>query len=159
LARPKWLEHANVALLAAGRQMSALDLLAAREKINRVSRSFAVFFDTHDIWLTPTMGDVAPPLGYLDSNAPDVGLLVQRFSGLYRFNSIYNVSGLPAMTLPLQSSSARLPIGMMFGAGYGKEGCLFRLAGQLEQSVDWSDRHPVHSLWKQDPAHVPTVTN
>jgi Asp-tRNA(Asn)/Glu-tRNA(Gln) amidotransferase A subunit family amidase len=148
------LEHANVTLLAMGRQHSALDLLAAREKINRVSRSFAAFFDTRDIWLTPTMGDVAPPLGYLDSNAPDVTLLFQRFSGLYRFNSIYNVSGLPAITLPLHSSHRGLPIGMMFGAGYGKEGLLFRLAGQLEEAVGWSARHPVHSLWNQDPARL-----
>jgi Asp-tRNA(Asn)/Glu-tRNA(Gln) amidotransferase A subunit family amidase len=60
-----------------------------------VGRSFAAFFNTRDIWLTPTMGDVAPPVGYLDSNAPDVTLLFHRFSELYRFNSIYNVSGLP----------------------------------------------------------------
>ena len=60
-----------------------------------------------------------------------------------------NVSGLPAITLPLHSSDLGLPIGMMFGAGYGKEGVLFRLAGQLEQAVDWSDQHPAHSLWNQ----------
>ncbi|MFZ2140773.1 MAG: amidase [Xanthobacteraceae bacterium] len=143
------LEHTNVTLLAMGRRLSAFDLLAAREKINRVSRSFAAFFDTHDIWLTPTMGDVAPPVGYLDSNSPDVTLLLQRFSEFYRFNSVYNVSGLPAITLPLHSSDLGLPIGMMFGAGYGKEGVLFRLAGQLERAADWSDQHPAHSLWSQ----------
>jgi amidase len=89
------LEHTNVTLLAMGRRLTAFDILAAREKINRVGRSFAAFFNTRDIWLTPTMGDVAPPVGYLDSNAPDVTLLFHRFSELYRFNSIYNVSGLP----------------------------------------------------------------
>ena len=141
------LEHTNVALLAMGRRLTASDLLAAREKINRVSRTFAAFFETRDIWLTPTMGDVAPPIGYLDSNAPDVSLLFQRFSELYQFNSVYNVVGLPAITLPLHASDLGLPIGMMFGAGYGKEGVLFRLAGQLEQAVGWSDRNPAHSLW------------
>jgi Asp-tRNA(Asn)/Glu-tRNA(Gln) amidotransferase A subunit family amidase len=56
---------------------------------------------------------------------------------------------LPAITLPLHSSDLGLPIGMMFGAGYGKEGVLFRLAGQLERAADWSDQHPAHSLWSQ----------
>src|SRR6516165_6907193 len=51
-----------------------------------------------------------------------------RFSELYRFNSVYNASGLPAMTLPLHFSRSGLPIGMMFGAGFGKEAILFRQA-------------------------------
>jgi amidase len=72
------LEHTNVTLLAMGRRLTAFDILAAREKINRVGRSFAAFFNTRDIWLTPTMGDVAPPVGYLDSNAPDVTLRLRR---------------------------------------------------------------------------------
>jgi Asp-tRNA(Asn)/Glu-tRNA(Gln) amidotransferase A subunit family amidase len=141
------LEHANWTLLAQGRKLSALDLTSARKKINTISRSFATFFETFDVWLTPTMGNVAPPHGYLDSCSPDVALLTQRFSELYRFNSIYNASGLPAITLPLHSSRGGLPIGMMFGAGFGKEGLLFRLAGQLERATPWNDRHPLQSLW------------
>jgi amidase len=93
------------------------------------------------------MGGLAPLHGYLDSSSSDVGLLRTRFSELYRFNSIYNASGLPAMTLPLHSSRSGLPIGIMFGAGFGKEAILFRLAGQLERSMPWADRHPRHSLW------------
>ena len=75
----------------------------------------------HDIWLTPTMGALPLLLGYLDSSSSDVGLLMTRFSELYRFNPVYNASGLPAMTLPLHFSRSGLPIGMMFGAGFGKE--------------------------------------
>ncbi len=146
------LEYANFALLGIGRGLSAVDIMAAREKINQVSRSFAVFFENHDIWLTPTMGDVAPPQGYLDSSSTNVALLMQRFTELYRFNSVYNITGLPAITLPLHASKTGLPIGMLFGAGYGKEGLLFRLAGQLEQAASWADRHPVHSLWREERA-------
>ena len=72
---------------------------------------------------------------------------MKRFSELYRFNSIYNASGLPAITLPLHASRDGLPIGMMFGAGFGKEALLFRLAGQLERAIPWRDRHAPHSLW------------
>jgi amidase len=141
------LEQANVSFLARGRGTSALDLMDALRRVNMVSRSFASFFVTHDVWLTPTMGDVAPPLGYLNSSSPDVDLLVKRFSELYRFNSIYNASGLPAITLPLHVSPEGLPIGMMLGAGFAKEGLLLRLAGQLERASPWDSAHPPHSIW------------
>ena len=127
--------------------MSALDLMDALRKVNIVSRRFASFFETHDVWLTPTMGDVAPPLGFLDSSSSDVDLLVKRFSELYRFNSIYNASGLPAITLPLHVSPGGLPIGVMLGAGFGKEGLLLRLAGQLERAAPWDSAHPPYSFW------------
>ena len=52
------------------------------------------------------------------------------------------VSGLPAITLPLHSSTDGMPIGMMFGAGLGKEATLFRLSGQLERAHPWRTRHP-----------------
>ena len=142
------MEHSNLALLTRGCQLSAVELTVALNKVNTVSRSFAAFFETHDVWLTPTMGDVAPTLGYLNSNAADVELLVKRFSDLYRFNSVYNVSGFPAITLPLHTSCEGLPIGIMFGAGFGQEGLLFQLAGQLERALPWKNRHPFHSLWR-----------
>jgi len=68
-----------------------------------------------------------------------------RFSELYRFNSVYNASGLPAMTLPFHFSRSGLPIRMMFGAGFGKEAILFRLAGQLKRAMPWAGRHPPHT--------------
>jgi len=148
-ASAETLEYVNWIALERGRKLDALDLMRALKKMNGVSRSFAAFFETHDIWLAPTMTDVAPLLGYLDSTAPDIDLLVQRFSELYCFNSIYNGAGLPAITLPLHSSSGGLPIGMMFGTGFGNEGLLFRLAGQLERAMPWRDRYPAQSLWMQ----------
>jgi amidase len=148
-ASPTTLELATWTALERGRTFHALDLLRALKQLNTVSRSFASFFDDYDVWLTPTMSDVAPPLGYLDSTSPDVDLLIKRFGELYACNSIYNGSGLPAITLPLYTSRAGLPIGMMFGSGFGNEALLFRLAGQLEHALPWSARHPVHSLWTE----------
>jgi len=54
---------------------------------------------------------------------------------------------LPAITLPLHQSRDGLPIGMMFGAAFGEEGLLFRLAAELERAMPWASRHPPHSLW------------
>jgi amidase len=148
-ASPATLELANWIALERGRSFHALDLLRALKQLNTVSRSFASFFEDYDVWLTPTMSDVAPPLDYLDSTSPDVDLLIKRFGELYACNSIYNGSGLPAITLPLYMSSAGLPIGMMFGSSFGNEALLFRLAGQLERALPWRARHPVHSLWTE----------
>jgi amidase len=143
------LEGANLALLERGRAMGALELLRIRRELNAVSRAFAAFFEIRDIWLTPTMGDVAPPLGYLDSSGPEIGRLIERFADLYRFNSVYNAAGLPAITLPLHVSRSGLPIGIMLGAGFAQEGRLFRLAGQLERACPWADRHPPHGVWSR----------
>ena len=56
--------YSNWTLLEQGRKMRALHLMSALKKINAVSRPFAAFFDTHDVWLTPTMGGLAPLNGY-----------------------------------------------------------------------------------------------
>lgn len=139
------LELTNLQNLAKGRRLSAAEIAQVYKKINRVSRSFASFFEAFDIWLTPTMSDVASRRGYLDSSSPDVDLLIRRFSQLYQYNSVYNISGMPAITLPLYQSDVGLPIGMMFGAALGREDILFQLAAQLERAMPWRDRRPKHS--------------
>ena len=130
-----------------GRRLGAIDLLRATRKLNVVSRSFAQFFETHDVWLTPTMGGMPPELGYLDSMTDDIAELYRRLWGFFRFNSVYNATGLPAITLPLHQSRAGLPIGMMLGARFGNESLLFQLAGQLERAAPWAARHPAVSIW------------
>lgn len=62
------------------------------------------------------------------------------------FTAAFNVAGTPAMSVPLTADTETgLPIGMQIAAGYGREGRLFRLAGQLEQASPWSRRTP--SVW------------
>jgi amidase/6-aminohexanoate-cyclic-dimer hydrolase len=56
--------------------------------------------------------------------------------------SMFNMSGQPAMSVPLAWNNAGLPLGMMFGAKLGDEATLFRLAGQLEQARPWRDKLP-----------------
>jgi amidase len=73
------------------------------------------------------------------------------FRRLWAFNplsSIYNVAGQPSITLPLHMSAAGLPMGVMLGAGYGREDVLLRLSGALEQAQPWSGRRPGVGLWR-----------
>jgi len=58
------------------------------------------------------------------------------------YTPLFNVTGQPAMSLPLHWNAAGLPIGMQFVARMGEEATLFRLAGQLEQAQPWFDRAP-----------------
>ena len=55
---------------------------------------------------------------------------------------MFNISGQPAMSVPLVWNKANLPLGMMFAGRFGDEATLYRLAGQLEQERPWKDRKP-----------------
>ncbi len=57
-------------------------------------------------------------------------------------NPFYNISGQPAITLPLHWTAEGLPLGVLFGGKFGDEGTLFQLAGQIERARPWKDRHP-----------------
>ena len=111
---------------------------------------FAGFFERYDIWLTPTMATLPPPLGYLDANMADTELYFDRVWTFNTAGPIYNASGNPAISLPLHWSSDGLPVGVMLGARYGGEAVLFRLAAQIEEAKPWRERHPSLSVWNLD---------
>ena len=143
------LEKNNLWLWEKGRQLTGIDMLHAITALNSISRQFAPFFEDYDIWMTPTMAQLPPPLGYLYADVDDVELFFERLWRFNPFNSVYNATGLPAITLPLHMSQSGLPVGMMFGARFGAEGLLLRLSGQLEDALPWAGRHPSVSLWSE----------
>ena len=63
------------------------------------------------------------------------------------FTSLQNVTGQPAISLPLHWNDENLPIGVHFVARFGDEITLFRLAGQLEKARPWKDRWPEVSIF------------
>ena len=117
-----------------------------------VTRSIEEFFGDVDVLVTPTFG--ALPLrhraiDYDDPAFDRVGSSVRdwlrRITGLGPFTAPFNVSGHPAVSLPLGESAAGLPIGVQLVAARGAEGLLLGVAAQLEQAMPWRDRRP--SIW------------
>ncbi|RKR20710.1 amidase [Arthrobacter oryzae] len=138
---PGELEPYTEVLFGRGRKISAGDYLQGMEELQRFSRRVAGFFQTYDLWLTPTVGWPPLPLGTL-TGTPEDPLRGEREAGRFlMFDGEYaNITGGPAMSVPLGADSAGLPVGMSFLAGFGDEAVLFRLAAQLEQARPWADR-------------------
>lgn len=93
-----------------------------------------------DLWLTPTLTIQTPPLGQFRPTREDpFGSLGMEPS---RFTVPSNVSGQPAISLPLHWAADGMPIGVQLTAAHGREDLLLRVAAQLEQALPWSDRRP-----------------
>ena len=121
---------------------TSTDYVAAQLTAFQISRGLATFFETCDVLLCPTL--CSPPLriGELNSMSSDLSHIAPILRRYMPATSMFNMSGQPAMSVPLAWNAAGLPLGMMFSARYGDEATLFRLAGQLEQVRPWKDKLP-----------------
>lgn len=139
---PSQVEPLTWALYQLGRQVSASDYLLAVRDCQAMSRTVARFFGEYDLWLTPTLAEPPVPLGTFDSPAD------KPLEGFYRafefvpFTPICNMTGQPAMSVPLFWNADGIPVGVHFIARFGDEATLFRLAAQLEEARPWADRRP-----------------
>lgn len=144
-----------------GRKASATDYAEAIEATRMAARGLAGFFESCDLFLTPTLAHPPVSLGYFDLTAPESiqlavlrrypvkALLDKALDELSKdvFEStantmLFNMTGQPAMSVPLYWSGAGLPIGVQFAARFGDEARLFALAGQLERARPWFHKRP-----------------
>jgi amidase len=121
---------------------SATDYVAAQLGAFQISRALAVFFESFDVFLCPTL--CLPPLriGELDTMAKDLSHIAPILRRYMPATAMFNMSGQPSMSVPVAWNRARLPLGMMFSARFGEEATLLRLAAQLEQERPWKDKLP-----------------
>jgi amidase/6-aminohexanoate-cyclic-dimer hydrolase len=136
------IEYVTMAIQAAAGQTSGADYVAATIAIHRLGREFAQFFESVDVFLSPTL--CLPPLklGELDMMNHDLAAYTGLIARYVPGTALFNMSGQPSMSVPLAWSRGGLPLGMMFSARFGDEATLFRLASQLEQERPWRDRKP-----------------
>jgi amidase len=130
------------ALYEMAQGIDGADYVLALEQLQRSSRTIAGWFDRYDVLMGPTVAEPPPPLGSFDP-APDKPLQGFERAGRYvHLNPIANVTGQPAMSVPLYWNAAGLPIGVHFMGRFGDEATLFRLASQLEAARPWAQRTP-----------------
>ncbi len=94
-----------------------------------------------DLLLTPTMSIPTPLLGDAkpDPARPET---ILKSTAMAIFTSFSNVTGQPAISIPLHQSLAGMPVGIQLVAAYGREDLLIRTAAELERSTPWADRRP-----------------
>jgi amidase len=138
-----YLEPVTLAVYHNARQFSAADVIRSRAALNITRRKVGEFFEKYDLLLTPTIAHLPVPIGTIDQNQ-DVSLekWYQGTSQFNAFTNLFNATGLPAISLPLCQSSAGLPIGIQFAAGFGKEDLLIRVASAFEEAQPWANRRP-----------------
>lgn len=139
---PELFEPLTWALYEMGQNLSAPDYLLALSALRRVSRTVAEFFERYDVWLTPTLAEPPAPLGTFDSPPEDPLRGYFRAAEYAPFTPLFNVTGQPAMSVPLYWNEDGLPVGSHFAGRFGDEATLFRLASQLEEAEPWYDRRP-----------------
>ena len=136
-------ERFTWALFRHARRTAATDYLLAQQVLHECSRHMAEFFTKWDVWLTPTVALPPPPLGYFDAPALLSARVVNRVAAFVPFTPVANITGQPAMSVPLFWSEEGLPIGTQFLGRFGDEATLFRLSGQLESARPWKHRRPL----------------
>ncbi len=147
---PDELEPITRAYWQSGERVTAADYLQAIEDLQRFARRVADFLTTIDVWLTPTMSTPPPLLGEIVST-PDEPMRAAERGGLtVKYPAVVaNITGNPAMSVPLWWNADGLPIGVHFLGRFGDEASLIRLASQLELARPWAKRTPSISAIRQ----------
>lgn len=165
-------ELGTLALAAIGRTISAGEFAQALKLWGRIGRKMGAFFEDVDLYLTPTTAEPPALVGELVPSSRErqqmsaaltlrawkavmkTGLiddLVEKNLSRTPFTQLANVTGLPAMSVPMHSHRDGMPCGVHFIGPYGREDRLLALAGQLERSAPWFDRRA--------PMASPTMTS
>ena len=148
-------------MAALGRAHSGVEYVDAVMRRHDHVRKLSAYFDKHDLLMTPTLAEPPPRIGAFDTPRPArmaaAALLRTRTAGLLRhaplvdnmiqdnlswvpYTQLANLTGRPALSLPLHWTPQGIPMGVQFTAQLGGEAMLLRLAGQLEQAMPWGLR-------------------
>jgi amidase len=138
------IEPRNAAYRQAGKALAAVPYLQSRAWIGMWARRMAAWWEDHDLLVTPTLGTPPPELGWFTAAGPE--LEGRRIVSFIPYTAQFNMTGQPAVSLPLHWTPGGLPVGVQLVAAYGREDLLIRAASQLEQAAPWDQRRPqVHA--------------
>ncbi len=134
-------EGATWALYQFGKQVTVSRYLAAKQAINAISREMARFHQTYDAWITPTLARPPEKNGVFEFDNDDRRISFDPQYDYVPFTPLQNMTGQPAINVPLFWNKQGLPIGTQFVGKFGDEETLLRLAAQLEKAQPWFDRY------------------
>ena len=138
------IEPRNAFYRQAGAALDVVTYLQSRAWIGMWARRMAHWWSSHDLLLTPTLGAPPPELGWFTAEGPEGE--GRRVVSFIPYTAQFNMTGQPAVSLPMHWTPEGLPVGVQLVAAYGREDLLIRVASQLEQAAPWHDRHPpVHA--------------
>jgi len=156
-------ETDTLVMAALGRGAGAVAFCSALERKQDHVRALAGFHEHYDLLLTPTLATPPPAIGAFELPAyqqraakglvrmragsllrhtPIVEEMISKNLGWVPYTQLANITGRPAMSVPLHWTAAGLPLGVQFVGRLGAEGTLLRLAAQLEQARPWAGRRP-----------------
>jgi amidase/6-aminohexanoate-cyclic-dimer hydrolase len=145
-ATPDDVELVTWRLAEMARKVDAVDYAMARDVFAAAGRAMTEFHRRHDVVLTPTLAKPPVMIGVLSLSPSDYDAYVRDVTTFGPFTALYNMTGQPAMSVPLHWTPDGLPVGVMFAATYGNEALLYRLAGQLEKARPWRQQRPPHAV-------------
>ena len=126
---------------------SANDYVDATATMHTLVRQVAAWWGELDVLLLSTLGTLPIPVHMLKNGIGDIEALTKRFYNYGPNTQLFNMTGQPAMSVPLHWSPEDVPVGVQFAARVGDEATLFRLAGQLERAKPWAQRRPPAIPW------------
>ena len=127
-----------------GRAMSGTDYTGAIGRLQLATRFGLLATAAYDVLLLPTLAQPPAPVGWFTETG-DPAEEFERMKRWTPFTALFNMTGQPAVNVPLHWSPEGLPIGVMLVGRPADESTLIRLSAQLEQARPWRDRHP--DLW------------
>jgi amidase len=126
-----------------GAAVTATELIFAQAYLQGVMRPAMTLLNSYDAFLSPTIAAPPVPVGYFDEVEPAENF--ERQKRFTPYTALYNISGQPAVNLPLYWNAQGLPIGVMLAGRIGDEATLISLSAQIEAARPWRDRHP--AIW------------
>jgi amidase len=114
------------------------EVIAALQTLERVAHRIGAFFEEHDLLVTATVPHPTPPLGLLD--VTDLQAMSSNAGKYAAMTGPFNITGQPALSLPLATADDGMPIGVQFVAAFGREDLLVRAGSQIERAQPWNIR-------------------
>jgi len=146
---PDTLEPVVLTIYEYARRMKPVQFLTALASINTARRKLGAYFNRYDVWLCPSTPRVAEPWGTYNLGRTDItaGDLAEKlFPWSCQSTLAHNISGIPAISLPLEMHSSSLPIGVQLAAGPANDHVVLCLAAALEEARPWAGRVPPLSV-------------